>query len=67
MSTNGMAPNPDSPEARIAEVERKLDTMIWLHAELVYALRLAAAQQYAQTLTPQMQQQMVDQIMAGQT
>lgn len=63
---NGTAPGSDNPTYRIAELERKVDTLSWLHAELVYALRLSAAIQYAQSVGPQLQQQVVDQIMSGQ-
>ena len=65
MSTNGSLPREPDLQQRVIDLEHKLDTMIWLHAELAYALRLAAAMQYAQAMGPQVQQAMVDQIMTG--
>lgn len=65
MSLNGTAPNPDSPEARLTKLEEDFALLSWLYAELIYGLRLAAATQLAQQMGPQVQQQLVDQIMAG--
>lgn len=52
-------------ERRVAKLEADLKLVIWLHAELTYALRLAVAMQYIQQ--PQVQQAMVEQMMAGST
>jgi hypothetical protein len=39
-----------STAARLADLEHKLDTVVWLHRELVEALRLQAVKQLQQQL-----------------
>ena len=48
---------------RIDKLEEQLATVIWLHAELMYGLRLVAAAQFIQQ--PEVKQALIDQIMNG--
>jgi hypothetical protein len=67
MSLNGGPPADSDLTTRVEKLENDFATLSWLYAELIYGLRLAAATQLAQSLQPQVQQAMVDQIMAGAT
>lgn len=50
-------------QRQVDKMQGELAIVIWLHAELMYGLRLAAATQFIQQ--PQVQQALVDQIMSG--
>jgi hypothetical protein len=57
--TNGSKPRQvgiSKVDARVAQLEEQVQTLIWLHAELSYAIKAAAAAQMAQQLQPQIQQ-----------
>lgn len=56
----------DGPPAQSLSLEEKVDALLWLHAELSYNLRLAAVTQRVQELGPEIQQALVEQLMAQQ-
>ncbi len=50
------------PDGRIATLEHKVDTLIWLHSELMHKLQMAAAQQMLQN--PEIQERLQAAIVA---
>lgn len=55
---------PKGTAERITELEKKLETVIWLHAEMSYSLRLAVAKSMAKAQAAQQESKLVEQIMA---
>jgi hypothetical protein len=50
---------------RVEQMQEQIDTLAWLHAELAYALKKAAAQQMAAKMGPQIQEAILQKIMSG--
>jgi hypothetical protein len=65
---NGGAKQPKvKPDGRIGTLEKKVDTLIWLHAELMWKLQLAAAKQMLDNpeVKERLQQALVQQMQNG--
>lgn len=60
------APAKKAPglEARVAKLESDLATVVWLHAELTHALRMAAVKQMVKQRAEQMGPQAQERLMA---
>ncbi len=56
---------PSVDDERIKTLETRLDTVIWLHAELAHRLKMAALQRLLST--PDVQQKLLAQLEAGGT
>jgi hypothetical protein len=65
---NGGGKQPKAkPDGRIGTLEKKIDTLIWLHAELMWKLQLAAAKQMLDNpeVKERLQQALVQQMQNG--
>jgi len=52
-------------QERLDKQQLQIDTLVWLHAELAYALKKAAAQQVAARMGPQIQEAITQRILTG--
>jgi hypothetical protein len=64
---SGLLQLPSSPqlEERVSKLESDLAIVCWLYAEMIYKLRLTAAQQLVEKIQPELEKALLAQIMNG--